>query len=208
MKYSESMKLRRLPLNRREFEFPLRTAIIAAAMSLAVESVCAQEPINSDSDTSQQQVESAIPETTPKRLLRAIKGTPTADGLLFLPIGWHPNNTSTDDGISSIDLFAISKKSLTGGTFINSFDDRVWFIGVTRTLYKKKRFGFDYSAGLMVGYDGNLAPSINGPLKPLFEGNLNPYFAVSPYYQISERLELRLLAAPPNIVAFGIKLLF
>lgn len=186
----------------------MRTFIILVAMALTSEAVVAQDTNGLRSDTSQTQARKPAAKTMLGRVALRLKGTTPADGLLLLPAGWHPSTSLNFQNISGINLVAYSKKSLIGGTFNNSFGDRVWFLGVTRTLISKNRFGLDYSAGLMVGYKGRLAASISGPLKPLFEGNLNPYIAISPYYQISDRLEARILAAPPNIVGFGLKYRF
>lgn len=186
----------------------LRTFIIVVALAHTVQAAVAQETNDLSSDASQSRARNATVETTLGRVLTFVKGTTPADGVLLMPTGWHPSRSLTSNNLSSVNLVAFLKKSLIGGTFQNSFGDRVWFLGVTRTLISKKRFGIDYSAGLMFGYDGNLAPSVNSVLRPLFEGNVNPYFAIAPYYQISEQLEVRLLAAPPNIVVFGLKYLF
>jgi len=60
----------------------------------------------------------------------------------------------------------------------------------------------------MVGYDGKLAGTFSGPLKPLFEGNVSPFLAISPYYKLSRKLDLRLLFAPPKVVLIGLKYYF
>ena len=186
----------------------LRAPIFVVTLALTIGAVVAQESHESISDISQSRTIYTAPETTLKRVATFLKGSTPEDGLLLMPVGWHPRPSLAGDSLTSVNLIALSKKSLIGGTFNNSFGDRVWFIGVNRTLLSKNRFGLDYSAGLMVGYKGNLANSIKGPLSPLYEGHVNPYFAIAPYYRMSERLEARLLAAPPNIVVFGLKYLF
>ena len=142
------------------------------------------------------------------RALTFAIGTKAADGFAYLPFGWHPSDSLTAANISENHFISLTRNGVSVSTFINTFGDRTWGLGFSRTLYLRNRIGFDYSVGLMVGYQGNLAPRVPRFLRPLFKGNLNPYIIASPYYQISEKLEARLLYGPPNMILFGFNYLY
>ena len=63
-------------------------------------------------------------------------------------------------------LFGIQYYGLTAGTYINSHDDRAWFVGLTREVYSRKisedaRLGIGYKFGPLFGYGDDL-PNVGG----------------------------------------------
>lgn len=157
---------------------------------------------------SPEQQTGAASHSVASRAFAFTRGEKAADGFMYLPFGWHPSKSFSTDGISMNHFVSLTKNGISGSTFINSFGDRTWSLGFSRTLFLNNRIGLDYSFGLMVGYRGELGPIAPHVLRPLFEGNLNPYVIASPYYQITEKLEARLLFAPPNMFLFGINYLY
>ena len=58
-------------------------------------------------------------------------------------------------------MLGIRYYGLTAGTFINSEDDRAWFLGPAREVYSRDfsddgRFDIGYSFGLLYGYGDDL----------------------------------------------------
>jgi len=58
-------------------------------------------------------------------------------------------------------MLGIRYSGLTAGTFINSKDDRAWFLGPAREVYSRDfsddgRFDIGYSFGLLYGYGDEL----------------------------------------------------
>lgn len=134
-----------------------------------------------------------------------LKGRTTEDGVYYFPFGWHTNDAPTLGNIMNNNVIALSKGPIVGGTFINSYKDRTFFLGAIRTVYTRGRIGLDYSAGLMVGYKGKLSSDTDGGLRnALFEGNVNPYMMLTPYYKLTDNLDIRLLVVP-HVILIGLK---
>ena len=67
------------------------------------------------------------------------------------------NSSNNDQG----NMLAIRYYGITAGTFINSKDDRAWFVGPAREVYSRDfsddgRFDIGYSFGLLYGYGDEL----------------------------------------------------
>ncbi len=63
-------------------------------------------------------------------------------------------------------MFGIQLFGLSGGTFINSHDDRAWYFGPSRDVYSRQlsentRFDIGYKFGVLYGYDDDL-PNVGG----------------------------------------------
>ena len=181
--------------------------ILTLVLCLACGAACAQTSAVLSSLSSQGRHTGAASEPFASSVLTFAIGKEAADGFAYLPFGWHSSDSFTTDNISLNHFVSLTKNGINGSTFINSFGDRTWSLGLSRTLFLKNRFGLDYSVGLMVGYRGQLAPIVPHVVRPLFESNLTPYIIASPYYQITEKLEVRALYAP-NVFLFGINYLF
>ncbi len=128
------------------------------------------------------------------RVLKFLWGKDAVPGIYYVPYNSHASTNYTD--LHPSNLIGIIRGRYSFGTFNNSFNDRTVFAGLTRDIALGRRFGIEYSFGLMVGYQGKLAGSFgSGPLRflqPLFQGNLNPYVTVGPYYRLTERLDVSL----------------
>lgn len=135
-------------------------------------------------------------------VLTFLRGRPVRDGVAFLPFGHYYTEPSS---LTKNYLTVIIYRSMALGTFVNSFGDQTTFLAFNRKIFSHRRFGMEYLAGLMVGYQGNLAKS-SFPLSKtfLFTGNVNPVFGLSPYYRISERFELRAVMTP-LVILLGVK---
>lgn len=131
-----------------------------------------------------------------------IWGDPVSNGIIYLPWGVHTKHS----GISNNHLVSVVYNSFLFGTFINSFDDRVWSLAFNRNLIEYHGFGVDYVAGLIYGYEGKLSEVEGIPLKNtfLFKHNLNPVVSINPYYKASEHFQIQTVLTP-LVVLFGIK---
>lgn len=124
------------------------------------------------------------------RIISFLDGEPIEDGFMYLPFGVHLGSDNKE--ISNNNLIGLFYKSFAAGTFINSFDDRIWYLAYARKIYSYQDFGINYYAGAIYGYDGYLAGASQIPLHNtfLYKYNLNPFISVSPYYQITDEIEL------------------
>jgi hypothetical protein len=186
----------------------IMVAILTLLLYVTCCSAFAQTLPSLNSIVSQEQHTDAVSESFASRAFTFAIGTKSADGFGYMPYGWHLGNDLTASNISKTHFISLTKNGISGSTFINSFGDRTWSLGFSRTLFVKNRIGLDYSVGLMVGYQGKLPDFLPQFLRPLFEGNLNPYIMASPYYRITEKLEARLVYAPPRVILFGFNYLF
>jgi len=104
-------------------------------------------------------------EKTDKSLWEKIKGEKARDALLLGMWSIHADGTGEyfGDGRNNDQghLAGIQYYGLTAGTFINSFDDRAYYIGLAREVYshnysKNTRFDIGYKFGLLFGYGDDL----------------------------------------------------
>jgi len=133
-------------------------------------------------------------------------GSKPSDGLMLLPLGIHTRNPTK---IISSDLIGVIYHGYYIGSFINSFDDRVWSAGITREMFSYGIVGLDYYAGLMVGYNGNLAdvPGIPFRRSFLFHGDLNVVASLDLHLDFSDSFEIRTFLTPLVIIT-GLKFHF
>lgn len=138
------------------------------------------------------------------KVLDFIYGEPVRDGFVYLPFGIHTR--AEEKAISNNGLLGVVYNSLAFGTFINSFDDRTWYLASARNIISYNGFGLDYLAGVLYGYKGRLSTIDVIPFSNtfLFKGNLNPVVTISAYYEISEKFEIRTMITP-LVVLTGIK---
>ncbi len=126
------------------------------SVSIASESAGRNDKQNAESDSNRWQ---------------KIWGKKSRDALLLGMWSFHLRGTGeywNDKGGSNEQnhLFGIQYYGLTTGTFINSHDDRAWFIGLAREVYSRKisadtRLDIGYKFGPLFGYGDDL-PSVGG----------------------------------------------
>jgi hypothetical protein len=131
-------------------------------------------------------------------------GKTPKDGLIIEPFGIH--TTKINEGLTDNYLVGIVYKSIAAGTFINSFRDRTFYLGVTRNIYASNGFGVDYFLGALYGYHGKLSTVSGVPLRDsfLWKNNINPVVSIDTYYEISEAFKLQ-LTITPLVILGGIK---
>jgi len=104
-------------------------------------------------------------ENNDKSLWEKIKGEKARDALLLGMWSIHADGTGEyfGDGRNNDQghLAGIQYYGLTAGTFINSFDDRAYYIGLAREVYsrnysKNTRFDIGYKFGPLFGYGDDL----------------------------------------------------
>lgn len=103
-------------------------------------------------------------------ILNAVWGEKARDAILLGMWSVHLDGTGEyfGDGRNNDQgyLLGIQYYGITAGTFINSFDDRAWFIGPAREVYSRifkgdKRIDIGYRFGLLYGYGDELI-NVNG----------------------------------------------
>jgi len=111
------------------------------------------------------QKEKNAKENTDKTLWDKIKGKKARDALLLGMWSIHADGTGEyfGDGRNNDQghLAGIQYYGLTAGTFINSFDDHAYYIGLAREVYshnysKNTRFDIGYKFGPLFGYGDDL----------------------------------------------------
>ena len=157
--------------------------------------------VNSRSNSSEN---SSDDRSIAKRLIDFIYGNPVRDGILVLPFGVHTR--SDNHAISMNNLIGLFQNSVGFGTFVNSFDNRIWYLVNARNLVSYHDFGLDYYVGVIYGYEGFLSTLETIPFHNsfLFKGNLNPVVSVSAYYTISDQFQLQVMYTP-GIALAGVK---
>jgi len=95
-------------------------------------------------------------------------------------------------------LMGVVYNSLSLGTFINSYNDRTWYLVVTRNIFDFHGFGVNYFAGLLYGYAGRLSTVRGIPLADtfLFKSDVNPIVSLETYYEVVDHLDVQLLITP------------
>ncbi len=133
-------------------------------------------------------------------------GEASPDGVYYLPLGYHTKHRFS---LTNRELIGIEYHSIAFGTFINSFDDRTWYLGMLRTVYTHNDFSLDVLGGLLYGYRGKLSTTEGMPFRNsfLWRDNLNPVITVVPGYAISDHVQLQILLTPLMICG-GAKYVF
>lgn len=104
-------------------------------------------------------------------LQRIWSSTPQTS-ITFEPVGFHTTDALRGFSQGNDLNYAIgfNYKTIIAGTFINSYDNRVYYIGVNRDFFIYKRLTLNYLLGIMHGY-GDDATSLGvcdpGPLLAL-----------------------------------------
>ncbi|MHA3976834.1 hypothetical protein ACW9UR_04040 [Halovulum sp. GXIMD14794] len=141
------------------------------------------------------------------RRLRFFADEPIRNGIMYFPYGVH---TASDElEATPHNLVGLSYRSFSLAYFRNSYGGDTVALVHGRNLLSYEPFGADLFYGIMYGYHGELAESDNMPsvAKPLFEGEINPVASVSPYWRVTERLELRAMLTP-FFATLGVKVNF
>lgn len=130
-------------------------------------------------------------------------GKAPADGVYFMPIGYHTKHKLS---FTNQQVIGITYRSLVFGSFINSFEDRTWYLGIVRTVFTFHSLSVDLVAGALYGYRGNLSKTEGIPLRNsfLWTHNLNPVITVNVDYKISEYVQFSTIFTP-LIICSGLK---
>ena len=148
------------------------TALVCLAGIAKVGPCGAAEPLNHPvgDPTQARYGEELAPSSRGKVLLRRVWGKSARDGLLLGMWSLHLKGTGETfkKGGSNEEnhLFGFRYRGFTGGTFMNSHDDRSWFVGVAREIYSRQltsswRFDMGYMLGPLYGY-GDRLPNVGG----------------------------------------------
>ena len=131
--------------------------------------------------------------------LKALWGTTPADGLFYMPYGFHNDSSK----LETFGLVGGIFKTAFLMTFTNSYGDRTWALGIERDLFQFHRLRFGYGAGLMYGYDGRLAESHGLPFRDtfLFKHAVNPAVGVPLHVDISRHVQFEAFLTP--VVSLG-----
>lgn len=139
--------------------------------------------------------------------LSFIRGKPVKNSIFYLPIGSH-----TRDGHRKLKYFQLMGgvyKSFYLMTFINSFNDRVFSLGMERYIYQYRRLFLGYGVGAMYGYQGKLSTVHGIPFKNtfLFKYNLNPVIVGLLDFKITKHIQFSSVIAP-LVIAIGFRFNF
>jgi hypothetical protein len=135
-----------------------------------------------------------------KSLWTSIKGVTPHDALFFEMLTLHLKPSSLKIRNWHTQLLALQYKGFFVGTFINSFYNRTYTLGLARQVYSKESgyiyYNAGYRLGLLYGYTDHQAPLSNiSPVIPLIQ----PYINIS----IKDTFGLELsIAADPSISLF------
>ncbi len=135
--------------------------------------------------------------------LRAMWGTTPESGVSYLPIGLHSDSVKAE----GFHLTGLSYRSVFGGTFMNSFGDRTWAVGLERTVVNSGRLHINYWFGAMAGYDGRLVGSRGIPFSHsfLFRYNVNPCLGVPVLIDLRRHVQFEVFLNPiASIVGFRV----
>ena len=143
--------------------------------------------------------------STVKRLIDFLYGKPVNDGFIYLPFGAHTNSERFKE-ITKQNMLGLFHNSFGFGTFVNSFDDRIWYLVHGRNVVSYNDFGLDYYVGAIHGYKGFLSTLPGLPFHDtfIFKGNLNPIISMGAYYQLTDQVQLHTVFLP-GIVLAGMK---
>ena len=145
-------------------------------------------------------------QATAFNLITFIRGTPVKNSIFYEPIGSHTSNGERK--LTWFQLAGGTYHSFFAMTFINSFDNRTWALGIQRYLYQNKVFAVGYGAGLMYGYNGQLSTVHGIPFKNsfLFKGDINPVLGLMGDINLSKRLKLSCVITP-LVMTVGFRLI-
>ncbi len=143
--------------------------------------------------------------TSPAHWLKAIWGTTPADGGYYLPVGFHNDSR----GPKNFALLGGIYKTVFGMTFINSYGDRTWALGIERDVCRFQRLTLAYGGGLMYGYGGRLVDAHSLPLRDtfLFEHAINPVIGAPVRVDISKHVQIEGFITPV-VMLVGFKIRF
>jgi hypothetical protein len=139
-----------------------------------------------------------------KRLLAFVWGRTPKNGIIYLPFGRHTQ--IQNENLTANNLVGVVYKSISLGSFINSFHDQTWYLVVMRNIFSRHGFGIDYFAGILYGYDGKLSTVEGIPLRDtfLFKSDINPILSLDTYYEITDHFQMHIMITP-LVVLSGIK---
>jgi hypothetical protein len=128
-------------------------------------------------------------------VLEFLRGTAPQDGIVLLPIGYHPQHRFH---LVDNQLIGLVYHSMAAGTFINSYGDRSGYLVWVRDLYSSSHFGIEYFAGAVVGYNGRLAKTGGIPYKNsiLWKHDVNPVVSFNVYYSFSKHVRAQIMVSP------------
>lgn len=135
-----------------------------------------------------------------------LAGTAPENGIFFLPVGYH---TQYERRVTRNDLAGAVYRSVAVGTFVNSFDDRSWFLVWLRRVVATPHFEVEYFAGVVGGYRGRLQETTGIPFRKTFlwRGDVNPVVSLNLGVVLAPNLRLQMMVSP-LMTCTGIKYSF
>lgn len=119
-------------------------------------------------------------------ILRTAWGEPATSHASFLPIGRHFSGSEMANNRNWLGAVTIS--GFVGGTFINSFNRRIYFGGVERQVYTKNKLSISYIIAIMSGYKGEGLEDLG----PLIGHDPGPLVAIIARWLVTNNLSLDL----------------
>ncbi|WP_454785719.1 hypothetical protein [Legionella sp. WA2024007413] len=129
-----------------------------------------------------------------EHLVSWLWGTPVPSQVNFFPIGTHFLHTNRVNNKQW--LVGGVYRGIAAGTFINSFNRRVFYQGFNRQIYRNNLFNLSYLFGVMEGY-GNEFKNYFGPILGHDPG---PLVALKLDLRLSEHLSI-------DITTYGVGIL-
>jgi hypothetical protein len=116
-----------------------------------------------------------------------IWGKTPKTSITFLPVGSHLVWGKQHKGSNNENLIlALNYQSLAAGTFINSMNNRIYYVGIMRDVFARNHFSAGYIVGLMHGYHGSLKKYYG----PVFGNDPGPIACLYGRYQFAEHLSV------------------
>lgn len=124
--------------------------------------------------------------SAPRQLFASLWGTPSPSSAKFYPAGFHFNSKNSNNLNW---LTALSLHGFMGGTFVNSFNQRVYVIGVERNIFERNKFSINYALFIMHGYGEN-SKKLG---KSFFNHDPGPGITLSANWLVTKHLSFNIL---------------
>lgn len=151
--------------------------------------------------------ESTTALTTVKRgFFSYIWGQPVPNSIFYEPIGTHTRASRRQ--LTWFQLAGGTYHSFFAMTFINSFGNRTWALGMQRYFYQNRIVALGYGFGLMYGYHGQLS-TVHGILFKntfLFKGPINPLLGLLGDVTLTQRVKMSFVVTP-LVVTVGLRVI-
>ena len=160
--------------------------------------------VNQSAQSSKNMSTTAAPKK--RSIFSYIWGQPVKNSIFYEPLGSH-----TKDGHRKLKWFQLAGftyHSFFAMTFINSFNDRTYALGMQRYVYQNKIIALGYGFGLMYGYNGRLANVGGIPFRNsfLFKYDINPLACLLADINLSKRVKMSFVITP-LVLTVGLRIL-